>query len=61
MEPRGEERMEKGDVVKEEYAPSHDSDVLSINDVARGDNLPDNYFMSWMFIGTLIVGLQKQC
>lgn len=52
--------MEKGDVVKEEYAPSHDSDILSINDVARGDNLPDNYFMSWMFIGTLIVGRQKQ-
>ncbi|KAF2254749.1 fungal trichothecene efflux pump [Trematosphaeria pertusa] len=54
MEPRREEPMEKGDVVKEEYAPSHDSDILSINDVARGDNLPDNYFMSWMFIGTLI-------
>ncbi|KAF2110313.1 fungal trichothecene efflux pump [Lophiotrema nucula] len=44
---------EKGEVVKEEYAPSKESDTLSINDAARGDNLPDNYFMSWMFVGTV--------
>ncbi|KAF2476712.1 fungal trichothecene efflux pump [Lindgomyces ingoldianus] len=46
--------FEKGEVIEEEYAPPKDSDSLSINDAARGDNLPDNYFLSVSFIGTLI-------
>ncbi|ORY09230.1 fungal trichothecene efflux pump [Clohesyomyces aquaticus] len=47
---------EKGSVVEREYASSKDkdSDELSINDAARGDHLPDNYFLSYQFIGTLV-------
>lgn len=48
---------EKVDVVKEEYAPRNDSDNLSINEAARGDNLPDNYFMSFSFLGALAVSI----
>ena len=51
--------FEKGEVTKEEYATSKDSDTLSINDAARGDNLPDNYFLSVSFIGTLVVSASK--
>ncbi|KAJ4286774.1 hypothetical protein N0V90_013026 [Kalmusia sp. IMI 367209] len=51
-----EDRAEKDrGIVQNEYAPS-DSDVLSIKDAARGDNLPENYFLSVSFIGT-VVGL----
>lgn len=45
---------EKEGIVEEQYAYS-DSDVLSIKDAARGDNLPDNYFLSVGFIGTVLV------
>ncbi|KAJ4357516.1 uncharacterized protein N0V89_002092 [Didymosphaeria variabile] len=47
-----EKRAQKDHVVEEEYAYS-DSDALSIKDAARGDNLPDNYFLSVAFIGTV--------
>ena len=50
----GEKRPEEDKIVQEEYSVS-DSDALSINDAARGDNLPDNYFMSFSFIGTVLV------
>ncbi|KAF2651220.1 fungal trichothecene efflux pump [Lophiostoma macrostomum CBS 122681] len=46
--------FEKDEVLQEEYSPSRDSDGLSINEAARGDNLPDNYFLSWTFIGTVL-------
>jgi hypothetical protein len=49
--------FEKDEVLRDEYAPSKDSDGLSINEAARGDNLPDNYYLSWHFIGTLLVSL----
>ncbi|KAF2735572.1 fungal trichothecene efflux pump [Polyplosphaeria fusca] len=46
---------EKGQVVEQEYAASkQDSDALSINDAARGDDLPDKYFLSFHFIGTFV-------
>lgn len=47
-----EKRAAKDDVLETGYASS-DSDALSIKDAARGDNLPDNYFLSWAFIGTV--------
>lgn len=53
-----EKRPEVDDVVPKEYEHS-DSDTLSIKDAARGDNLPDNYFMSFSFIGTLLVRVNK--
>ena len=46
---------EKNDVLQREYADPSDSDGFSINEAARGDDLPDNYYMSWTFIGTLAV------
>lgn len=57
MEPRSsqEERVKKDEFVEKEYEAS-DSYALSINDAARGENLPDNYFLSVSFIGT-VVGL----
>ncbi|KAH7119864.1 fungal trichothecene efflux pump [Dendryphion nanum] len=50
------EQVEKAEVLSAEYAPSQDVDNLSLNDAARGDNLPDNYYMSVSFVGT-VVGL----
>jgi hypothetical protein len=48
-------RAKENRVVEAEYAAS-DADALSIKDAARGDNLPNNYFLSFAFIGT-VVGL----
>lgn len=54
MERRSsEEKRAKDDHVVEEYASS-DSDALSIKEAARGDNLPENYFLSFAFIGTFV-------
>ena len=50
-----EPHSEKGDVVQHEYAHEKESDGFSITEEARGDNLPDNYFLSWQFIGTIAV------
>lgn len=50
---------EKGEIIEQEYAGSKESDGFSINDAARGDNLPDNYFLSLSFIGTLIVSRHR--
>jgi hypothetical protein len=36
-------------------SPRSDEDNLSIRDDARGDNLPEGYFMSLQFIGTFFV------
>ncbi|KAF1974292.1 fungal trichothecene efflux pump [Bimuria novae-zelandiae CBS 107.79] len=47
------DRSEKDDIVGNEYESS-DSDGFSINDAARGDNLPEKYYLSIGFIGTLI-------
>lgn len=35
--------------------PRSDEDNLSIREDARGDNLPEGYFMSLQFIGTFLV------
>lgn len=49
-----EERRAKEEHVVEEENASNDSDTLSIKDAARGDNLPENYFLSIAFIGTMV-------
>ena len=54
------EQVEKAEIISAEYAPSKDIDNLSINDAARGDNLPDKYYMSFSFVGTVIVSLLIQ-
>ena len=45
----------KGEIVQDEYSAFPDTDQLSINEVALGDNLPQGYYYSLPFIGTLLV------
>ena len=45
----------KSEIIQNEYSASRDIDQLSINEVALGDNLPQGYYYSWPFIGTLLV------
>lgn len=45
----------KIEIVQDEYSASQDTDQLSINEVALGDNLPQGYYYSLPFIGTLLV------
>ena len=45
----------KSEIVQDEYSASPDIDQLSINEVALGDNLPQGYYYSLPFIGTLLV------
>lgn len=55
-----EKSEEKNEAIQKEFLSDGDDDVdaadnISINDAARGDNLPDNYYMSISFIGTVAV------
>jgi hypothetical protein len=50
-----EEVVGKSEIVQDERSASRDSDQLSINEVALGDNLPQGYYYSLSFIGTLLV------
>jgi len=49
------EVVEKSEIAQIEYSASRDADQLSINEVALGDNLPQGYYYSLPFIGTLLV------
>lgn len=50
------EEVDHVDNLEEEKERSkHDSDASSINDAARGDDLPPGYFYSLPFIGTMAV------
>ena len=50
-----EEVIGKSEIVHIKYSASRDADQLSINEVALGDNLPQGYYYSLPFIGTLLV------
>ena len=50
-----EEVVGKSEIVQDECSASRDADELSINEVALGDNLPQGYYYSLAFIGTLLV------
>ena len=50
-----EEVVGKSEIVQDERSASRDADQLSINEVALGDNLPQGYYYSLAFIGTLLV------
>jgi len=50
-----EEVVGKSEIVQDECSASRDADQLSINEVALGDNLPQGYYYSLPFIGTLLV------
>lgn len=43
------------DVVDEKHSPKDDNDASSLNDAARGDDLPPGYFYSVRFLGALAV------
>jgi hypothetical protein len=43
------------DVVDETLDPKNDEDATSLNDAARGDDLPPGYFYSVRFLGALAV------
>lgn len=49
-----EEAVRKSEIVQDERSTSRDADQLSINKAALGDNLPQGYYYSLPFIGTLL-------
>jgi len=53
------EPVEHNDTIVEDekYDPKRDSDGLSINSAALGDDLPPGYFYSPCFLGALAVSL----
>ena len=55
FQQHNEEVVGKSEIVRDEYSASRDTDQLSINEVALGDNLPQGYYYSLAFIGTLLV------
>jgi hypothetical protein len=50
-----EEIVGKSETVQDECSASRDADQLSINEIALGDNIPQGYYYSLPFIGTILV------
>lgn len=50
------EPVEHNDVLEDEkYDAKRDGDNISLNDAARGDDLPPGYFYSPRFLGAMMV------